>query len=266
MDQAKTCLPYLSGIRGWDAMRLKQKLIGVIVHGVGLFLYRSFENVPPDTNLMIEVLMRTLSKLARLPPICFLQVDGGPENRSNIAYGMDAVLLGKGIFEQVGGKREERNFFCKKVLLPLRSHVAFVWLANAKCKRNRSCTHDWPRATLTRQDDVPLHYSVLHIPLKTERKSELVSAPEFRTIVPQNTGYRSSLLRHLARHPQTCAIVASLLLPIKIGVSFSCTSEYHNALHIDLPGLQIRRTSFVQPTFGPSWSLWAPRARCAGRT
>ena len=74
------------------------------MHGVGLFLYRAYENVAPDTNLYIECVMRTLSKLGKLPPVCYLQIDGGSENRSNLAYAMDAVLVGLGIFELVSSQ------------------------------------------------------------------------------------------------------------------------------------------------------------------
>jgi hypothetical protein len=109
MDQAKTRIPYFAGYREFEATTLKQKLMGVLVHGVGVFFYRTFDNVSSDANLYIEVLMRTLAKLPSLPRHLMIQVDGGPENTAQVSYAMTCVLARKGLLDKVREKARKRQ-------------------------------------------------------------------------------------------------------------------------------------------------------------
>jgi hypothetical protein len=109
MDQAKTRIPYFAGYREFEATTLKQKLMGVLVHGVGVFFYRTFDNVSSDANLYIEVLMRTLAKLPSLPRHLMIQVDGGPGNTAQVSYAMTCVLARKGLLDKVREKARKRQ-------------------------------------------------------------------------------------------------------------------------------------------------------------
>lgn len=109
MDQYKTKAPRLVGKVKYEGMTLKQKLIGVLVHGYGFWPYRCFANVQEGTDLMIESLMRTLAQLPRpLPKKLYLQVDGGPENRSKSLYAYLTYLVGAGFFEEASCLRQPR--------------------------------------------------------------------------------------------------------------------------------------------------------------
>ena len=52
------------------------KLVGVIVHGIGSYIYLIHKNWPSDPNLTIEILHRTFIKLGKekIPKILYLQV------------------------------------------------------------------------------------------------------------------------------------------------------------------------------------------------
>jgi len=102
MDQFKTRCPRYAGKVKYEGTTLQQKLVGVLVHGRGFYTYRAFANTQHGTNLMIDCLMRTLVRLPKpLPRNLFLQVDGGPENRSKALYGFLAYLVGAGFFDEV---------------------------------------------------------------------------------------------------------------------------------------------------------------------
>jgi hypothetical protein len=83
-DQSKTDLPILKReSKAVPPIRLKQKLMGVMVHGVGTYLYVTSPPVKCDTNFNIECLVRTLHKVAAerrglgwpaLPPVLYLQL------------------------------------------------------------------------------------------------------------------------------------------------------------------------------------------------
>ena len=57
--------------------KIQVKLVGVIVHGIGSFIYLIHENWPSDPNLTIEILHRTFIKLGKdkIPKILYLQVN-----------------------------------------------------------------------------------------------------------------------------------------------------------------------------------------------
>jgi len=101
MDQFKTRCPRYAGKVKYEGTTLQQKLIGVLVHGRGFYTYRAFANTQHGTNLMIDCLMRTLVRLpSPLPRNLFLQVDGGPENRSTALYSFLTYLVGAGFFDE----------------------------------------------------------------------------------------------------------------------------------------------------------------------
>jgi hypothetical protein len=61
-----------------NAHKIKTHFVGVIVHGVGSFLYGLLEDWKHDANLTIEILQRTLMKVelqGDLPPRLDLQMD-----------------------------------------------------------------------------------------------------------------------------------------------------------------------------------------------
>ena len=88
MDQRKTTFPYFSRPDKCIANEygLKTKLFAAIVHSVGTFLFWSTPQIQGGSNLIIEVLRRTLLKIQEekkvLPPILHLQLDNASENKS----------------------------------------------------------------------------------------------------------------------------------------------------------------------------------------
>ena len=97
MDQSKTTLPHFIRKPKYlaNATLLKQCVMGVKVHGHGVFHYNGLPRVSPGgSNFMVECLLRTLRKLAdesfdgKLPPKLYLQLDNcGGDNKNFVVVG-----------------------------------------------------------------------------------------------------------------------------------------------------------------------------------
>ena len=107
MDQRKTCVPFFSNppkCIGSDYV-LKTKLTASIVHGHGTYLFWTTEQIKHDSNLTIECLRRTLLKYeeekGKLPPILYLQMDNGPDQKSKQFLAFLAYLVESGVFHKI---------------------------------------------------------------------------------------------------------------------------------------------------------------------
>jgi hypothetical protein len=87
MDQRKTCIPFwLNAPKCLGAdYSLKNRVIGVIAHGFGTFLYWVTPQLKHDTDLTIECLRSTILKYQKekgSPPVLYLQMDNASDNKS----------------------------------------------------------------------------------------------------------------------------------------------------------------------------------------
>jgi len=83
MDQKHSRVPHL-GSQGSFQKALHQGITGVLVHGVGVTLYRTLETVPKGPDLTIFCIMaeveKFVSKHGHFPEEIYVQADGGSEN------------------------------------------------------------------------------------------------------------------------------------------------------------------------------------------
>jgi hypothetical protein len=107
MDQRKTSVPFFLNppkCLGSD-YSLKNRVVGVIVHGFGTFLYWVTPQIKHDTNLTIECIRRTLLKYqmakTSLPPVLYLQMDNASDNKSRQLFAFLAYLVEKNIFQKI---------------------------------------------------------------------------------------------------------------------------------------------------------------------
>jgi hypothetical protein len=107
MDQRKTRIPFFTNPPKSVSTEhvLKTKLFAATVHGYGNFFFWCTDQVAHDTNLSIEVLQRTLLKYEHakgtLPPVLYLQLDNGPDQKSKQFLGFLAYLVQKKIFHKI---------------------------------------------------------------------------------------------------------------------------------------------------------------------
>jgi hypothetical protein len=107
MDQRKTCIPFwLNAPKCLGAdYSLKNRVIGVIAHGFGTFLYWVTPQLKHDTDLTIECLRRTILKYQQekgsLPPVLYLQMDNASDNKSRRFFSFIAYLISKNIFQKI---------------------------------------------------------------------------------------------------------------------------------------------------------------------
>ena len=107
MDKRKTKVPFFKNPAKATstAYSLQTKVIGAIVHGFGTLLFWCTDHLRHDTNLSIEVLRRVLLKYEQakgsLPPVLYLQVDGGPDLKSKQFLAFIGYLVQMKIFNKV---------------------------------------------------------------------------------------------------------------------------------------------------------------------
>ena len=76
MDQVKTHVPkILPNPKGADQNNIKTHITGVRIHGKGTDFHIDFNQFKHDPNLVINVLMSSLSKIDQLGSELFIQVD-----------------------------------------------------------------------------------------------------------------------------------------------------------------------------------------------
>ncbi len=110
MDQGKTQLPLMTRKQKNDTVKLmKQKLMGVMAHGHGTYVYVAHPPMATGTNFSIECLWRTIMKLndeytakgKHLPPVLTLQLDNASDNKSKTMLAFATYLVEAGVFESI---------------------------------------------------------------------------------------------------------------------------------------------------------------------
>ena len=82
-----------------------QHIFGIVDHGRGVYLYRSFPHLKTDTNLSIHAFLlhfqRRLTDFKFIPPTVYIQIDGGPDLANKTFYAIMSLLVAR----RVGGIR-----------------------------------------------------------------------------------------------------------------------------------------------------------------
>jgi hypothetical protein len=112
MDQKKTEIPHQIQFskQTQDALRLRQKLMGSLVHGVGMFLHLLSPPLKAGGNFSAHCLLETLKDvgdlreaegLRRLPPTLYLQLDNASDNKNRCILALCDSLVTKGVFKKI---------------------------------------------------------------------------------------------------------------------------------------------------------------------
>ena len=82
-----------------NAILYQYFILGVKEHGVGLTIFRNFDNVSKGCNVTILCILLMLEKFkirnGYYPEILYLQVDGGSENANQYVLAMLELLVVK---------------------------------------------------------------------------------------------------------------------------------------------------------------------------
>jgi hypothetical protein len=99
MSTNHTELPWLSNKNKIGDASFTQHLQGMIQHGDSFTMYRTFGNIPGDSNAAIHCLLLQLqrrvgmSKTGRLPDTVYIQIDGGSENANKYLLAICEILV-----------------------------------------------------------------------------------------------------------------------------------------------------------------------------
>ena len=104
MAQSHCVLPHLGNLSSFGNP-LPQHLQGILVHGRGLNMYRTFHTVDNGANLQIHTVLLSIEKIlqkeGKLPPIFYYQCDGGVENTSKTVLALMELMVAKRIFQKI---------------------------------------------------------------------------------------------------------------------------------------------------------------------
>ncbi len=82
-----------------------EHLQGIIEHGQGFTMYRSFNNLPANANLNIHCLLLQLEsrikRFGKLPDCIFIQVDGGSEKANKCVLAMCELLIHRRMTKEI---------------------------------------------------------------------------------------------------------------------------------------------------------------------
>jgi hypothetical protein len=106
MDQSHSKMPYLGTQSSFGSNALSQCITGVLVHGVGVSIYRSFETVVKGADLTIHCILSEIEKFALrnnglYPEEIYLQLDGGAENANKFVLSMLEYLVSSRICKEI---------------------------------------------------------------------------------------------------------------------------------------------------------------------
>jgi hypothetical protein len=101
MQQDHCMLPHRGNKKPFDK-RLPQHIQAILVHGLGIFLFRTFHSVGSCKNLAVQTFLMVLHKSIvangnRCPDELFLNIDGGPENNNELVLTLMAYLVTVGV-------------------------------------------------------------------------------------------------------------------------------------------------------------------------
>jgi len=105
MDQNHSRLPY-GGTQASYTFGIPQHLTGVICHGVGAFIYRTYPTIHKGANLTSYIILDQIDKFrerneGRLPENIYIQLDGGGENANETLLGLLELLVAKNVAKMI---------------------------------------------------------------------------------------------------------------------------------------------------------------------
>ncbi len=105
MQQTHCAVPYLGNVSN-AVDSVPHHVQGIIVHGKKIKMYRTFHNLPNNTNSQIHTLLCTLEEIraeseAKLPDTVYIQVDGGAENANITMLALCELLVARGLTKHV---------------------------------------------------------------------------------------------------------------------------------------------------------------------
>ena len=112
MDQRKTEIPNLmrQSKSVESALKLRQKLMGALVHGIGMYLYLLSPPLKGGGNFSAHALVETLKKVGEhresqgqtyLPPTLYLQLDNASDNKCRAMLALCDALVTQGVFKKI---------------------------------------------------------------------------------------------------------------------------------------------------------------------
>ena len=112
MDQAKSTLPHVprDPKAAADCEKLKQKVMGCLVHGYGMYLYLLSPPIKAGGNFAVHALARTIEHLrvrrqeqghTGLPPTLYLQLDNASDNKNTNVMAFCDYLVTTGVFRKI---------------------------------------------------------------------------------------------------------------------------------------------------------------------
>lgn len=134
MDQSHCIVPHLGKMDSFQHP-LKQHFTGVKEHGVGLTIYRNFNNVQKGADLTIYCILRQLEAFKErhgyYPERLFVQCDGGSENANKYLLAMLELLVVKRCCREV--------FFTRLPTGHTHEDIDAEFSVIKSCFKNESC-------------------------------------------------------------------------------------------------------------------------------
>ena len=159
MDQSKLTLPHYKLTPKDVSNFLETKITGVLVHGKVFDCYISEPQVRHDTNLNLTCVHNTLMSLMKkgpLPPILYLQVDGGSENKNQWMLSYLSLLIEMGMFSKikmsflpVGHTHEDIDQAFSRIAVYLGKHDAYTYDEFVSCIQKSFLKENRPPNVIT---------------------------------------------------------------------------------------------------------------------
>ncbi len=104
MAQSHCELPHFGQIAS-TSNKFSQHLQGVLLHGRGMIVYRTFNTITNGANLQIHTMLLTLERIkaleGRVPDIFYYQIDGGSENVAKSVIAVCEALVSRNIVRKI---------------------------------------------------------------------------------------------------------------------------------------------------------------------
>jgi len=98
MAQSHCELPYGTNLVQFSN-KFGQHTQGVLLHGRGILIYRTFNTIPNCANVQIHTMLLTLQHVkkteGRIPLVFYYQIDGGSENTARAVIAVCEYLISK---------------------------------------------------------------------------------------------------------------------------------------------------------------------------
>jgi hypothetical protein len=103
MAQSHCVLPWMGNLN--QTAGIAQHIQGVLLHGRGQTLYRTFHNLGASANVQIHTFLMTLEETyvreGGLPPTIYYQIDGGSENTSKDVILLCELIIMRGLTKKI---------------------------------------------------------------------------------------------------------------------------------------------------------------------